>query len=589
MPFTKLKLTTFGTTLETKWKQGKGVHFTRIAMGDGLIGSGSMINRTALVHERHSLRIDGVVATDDAAQAAVIATLDNKDLTEGFLYRELALMAQDPDTGQEGAYLYDNAGQECEYLDTQANGVLIYERLKMLIRVEQEETISFEASGNPLNITWADIEPLLGQKADLGEDGKVPAAQLPAMDFDPAGSAAAVQTALSGHTGDNVRHLTAAERTAWNAKADGASTSTHISNTNNPHGVTAAQVGALPLSGGTLTGNLDIAKTIASVVLRTGDSSNRLSGRLMKNANVEGTVDDGLYLTDYGADGSEATLKIQGGQQRLRVKLGGTDYAVYHEGSKPTPADIGAIPFDDSRADIPEGADLNSYTAVGVYRCKNNATAGSLTNSPTTDAFVMDVVPSTGTSRALDGNYAYLIQKIMTNGNRYYARKVSTNGNVSTPIYGAWIEFYTTQNKPALADIGAARLICGSYIGTGTAGVSNPCSITFEAAPKLIYLLGSKKPNGVFTWYSLKDHSDSSGHYLWGIYMGALTTVYTENTGFLTDSTELGATSYGKKSSDGKTYYWYVDMASLSSSQQAYGPGLQCNVSGNTYYYAALC
>ena len=330
MPFTKLKLTTFGTTLETKWKQGKGVHFTRIAMGDGLIGSGSMINRTALVHERHSLRIDGVVATDDAAQAAVIATLDNKDLTEGFLYRELALMAQDPDTGREGTYLYDNAGQECEYLDTQANGVVIYERLKMLIRVEQTETISFEASGNPLNITWADIEPLLGQKADLGEDGKVIAAQLPAMDFDPAGSAAAVQTALSGHTGDNVRHLTAAERTAWNAKAAG------------DHTHTAAQVGAVPLSGGTLTGNLDIAKTIASVVLRTGDSSNRLSGRLMKNANVEGTVDDGLYLTDYGADGSEATLKIQGGQQRLRIKLGGTDYAVYHEGSKPTPADIGA-------------------------------------------------------------------------------------------------------------------------------------------------------------------------------------------------------------------------------------------------------
>ena len=144
-------------------------------------------------------------------------------------------------------------------------------------------------------------------------------------------------TALAAHEADQVKHLTAAERTAWNAKADGAATGAHISNTNNPHGVTAAQVGAVPLSGGTLTGNLDIAKTIASVVLRTGDSS----GRLMKNANVEGTVDDGLYLTDYGVDGSEATLKIQGGQQRLRIKLGGTDYAVYHEGSKPTPADVG--------------------------------------------------------------------------------------------------------------------------------------------------------------------------------------------------------------------------------------------------------
>ena len=147
--------------------------------------------------------------------------------------------------------------------------------------------------------------------------------------------------ALAAHEADQVKHVSAAERAAWNAKADGTATSAHISNTNNPHGVTAAQVGAVPLSGGTLTGNLDIAKTIVSVVLRTGDSSNRLSGRLMKNANVEGTVDDGLYLTDYGADGSEATLKIQGGQQRLRIKLGGTDYAVYHEGSKPTPADVG--------------------------------------------------------------------------------------------------------------------------------------------------------------------------------------------------------------------------------------------------------
>ena len=199
MPFTKLKLTTFGTTLETKWKQGKGVHFTRIAMGDGLIGSGSMINRTALVHERHSLRIDGVVATDDAAQAAVIATLDNKDLTEGFLYRELALMAQDPDTGREGTYLYDNAGQECEYLDTQANGVLIYERLKMLIRVEQAETISFEASGNPLNITWTDIEPILAKKADLGADGTVVASQLPEMNYEsPLKDNAAKDTPVDG-------------------------------------------------------------------------------------------------------------------------------------------------------------------------------------------------------------------------------------------------------------------------------------------------------------------------------------------------------------------------------------------------------
>lgn len=52
----------------------------------------------------------------------------------------------------------------------------------------------------------------------LGSDGKIPAAQLPAMNYDPAGSAATVQDNLT----------------------------THINNKSNPHAVTAAQVGADP-------------------------------------------------------------------------------------------------------------------------------------------------------------------------------------------------------------------------------------------------------------------------------------------------------------------------------------------------------
>ena len=33
MAFTKLKLTTFGQTIESKRHQGKGIHFTRVAIG----------------------------------------------------------------------------------------------------------------------------------------------------------------------------------------------------------------------------------------------------------------------------------------------------------------------------------------------------------------------------------------------------------------------------------------------------------------------------------------------------------------------------------------------------------------------------
>ena len=54
------------------------------------------------------------------------------------------------------------------------------------------------------------------QVATLGSDGKIPEGRLPEMNYDPAGSAAAVQTNLTSH----------------------------VNNKNNPHGVTAAQVGA---------------------------------------------------------------------------------------------------------------------------------------------------------------------------------------------------------------------------------------------------------------------------------------------------------------------------------------------------------
>lgn len=94
--------------------------------------------------------IDAKQLTDEGAVAAIIATLDNSSFTEGFSYRELGLMGVDPDTSQEGLYLYDNAGEECEFLDTRENGAVIYERLKLLIKTQETDNITFDASGNPL-------------------------------------------------------------------------------------------------------------------------------------------------------------------------------------------------------------------------------------------------------------------------------------------------------------------------------------------------------------------------------------------------------------------------------------------------------
>lgn len=67
-----------------------------------------------------------------------------------------------------------------------------------------------------LNENWDKIDEAVAKKAELGADGKIPAEQLPEMNYDTAGSAEAVQKNLDAHTG----------------------------NKSNPHGVTASQVGA---------------------------------------------------------------------------------------------------------------------------------------------------------------------------------------------------------------------------------------------------------------------------------------------------------------------------------------------------------
>ena len=132
------------------------------------------------------------------------------------------------------------------------------------------------------------IDAELAKRAELGEDGRVPAAQLPAMDFDPAGSAAAVQTALSGHTGDNVRHLTAAERTAWNAKAAG------------DHTHTAAQVGAVPttrkVNGKALSADVTLAAADVGAAAAghshaaSGVTAGTLAGKVNANASAAGAL-----------------------------------------------------------------------------------------------------------------------------------------------------------------------------------------------------------------------------------------------------------------------------------------------------------
>lgn len=57
---------------------------------------------------------------------------------------------------------------------------------------------------------------------------------------------------------------------------------------------------------------------------------------------------------------------------------------------------------------------------------------------------------------------------------------------------------YGTHNKPSPSDIGAAQMVNGSYIGTGTYGKDNPCTLTTPFAPKLVIVQDNTGDHMVF-------------------------------------------------------------------------------------------
>ena len=567
MAFTKLKLTTFGQTIEAKRHQGKGIKFTRVAIGDGLLGNGSMINRTELVSERHSMKIDGILTTDDGKQSVVVVTLDNSQFDEGFSYRELGLLAQDPDTQEEGVYLYDNAGAECEYLDTKDNGVVIYERLKLQIRVEQTENISFEASGNPLYLSVEDVEAMIQQhntaedahpnKADLGEDGKVPseqlphmdyipttekgkpggvatlgpdgkvpAGQLPKMDYDPSGSAAAVQKNLTAHTG----------------------------NKNNPHAVTAAQVGAFTKQE-TLTPETAALYGLSSSAIpddvlsflgkynqhwwRRRESKSHYEAVISRatEEDVLNTVNAFMVNINYSSD---ITISSSG-----KVTLLAPIKNLTIEENDLSRSGTGV-----SKANTLKGKYWNG-TMIGPSDYERDLgdryTAPNAPNAKMTDYGdykKLTLQSSAVSTKFVDGIGPW--EYVQSNDRKAYPDSGIVEG----------VE-YQYLGIPFANIVTAPTIVTGSYVGTGDYnsgtgwGSSNPTSLTFDFAPKLL-IIGWQETldNGFFT-SNLGERVTSDNYY--SIYTGALTTQFKQYRGFGDPSS-----SYAKKSSDGKTITWYA-------------------------------
>ncbi len=130
---------------------------------------------------------------------------------------------------------------------------------------------------------------------------------------------------------------------------------------------------------------------------------------------------------------------------------------------------------------------------------------------------------------------------------------------------------YKYYRVPFTNAVTAPEIVSFSYLGTDTYGIGNPNSITLDKPPKMIFILGYKD-GAYFTPHMGEDY------YVTSVITDALSSdSYTRGLG-LGYYHPTSYYIYGKKSSDGKTVYWY------NNSNSSY----QFNKSGCTYYGLAI-
>lgn len=130
-------------------------------------------------------------------------------------------------------------------------------------------------------------------------------------------------------------------------------------------------------------------------------------------------------------------------------------------------------------------------------------------------------------------------------------------------------------NKQYVDERAGARVILGSYVGTGKTGKSNPNQITLAEPFKILCIYGMQSPDS----YQSIDNSGTGDTSV--IIPGSIIpTEYTSGFGFFYSSNSRD--SYGKKSADGKTFSWYYDYTPSDAAT------VQLNLSQVVYHYYAI-
>lgn len=168
MAFGSIVFTTRGKVLQSKAQAGTKLTFTKLAIGDGELGSQSVLELTDLKSKKLDIPISSIKVLTGGL-ASVGGTFTNKELTTGFYWRELGLFATDPDIG-EILYCYGNAGALAEYIPASGGSQILEKRIDIETIVGNATNVNAVINNS---LVYATIEDVENHNADPAAHPKI--------------------------------------------------------------------------------------------------------------------------------------------------------------------------------------------------------------------------------------------------------------------------------------------------------------------------------------------------------------------------------------------------------------------------------
>lgn len=149
-------LTAKGAALYAKVQTGIELHFTRIAMGDGDLGSIQAINLNALISEKVSLAVTELEVLS-GGMASIGGVMQPSDVVVGFFWKELGVFATDPDAG-EILYWYGNAGAQSEWIPPNGGGTIVEKHINVNPIVGNATNVTATIDESLIYVTVQDLQ-----------------------------------------------------------------------------------------------------------------------------------------------------------------------------------------------------------------------------------------------------------------------------------------------------------------------------------------------------------------------------------------------------------------------------------------------